>query len=347
VDAATGEKIRLQKAFVIGPIEDMTKTSARRLLRIRIEQELGLRADSRVTVQWFIEHRWKPLREGSWRESTRETNLWVFSHIIKRFGTVPLEDVDSVALQVWLNQLSKTHSGSLVKHVRIFLRSIFTEATEQDYVRKSPARLLRVPVLKHVEKPYLTREQVQRLLRVAQSLDRVLLRLLLVTALRPSELFALRWRSFDPKRKLLKIEESIYRGKIRAYTKTTNPDSRRELTVVFLPDVIVHDLVEWERIFPWRKDLCPIFSDSDGGYWWKENYQQRILNPLAQAAGIPKVNFQILRRSTATLAQNLGSPKDIAAILRHRKPDTAALHYTQQQDESVRDTAEKLAELLT
>ena len=41
------------------------------------------------------------------------------------------------------------------------------------------------------------------------------------------------------------------------------------------------------------------------------------------------------------------SPKDIAAIMRHRKPDTAAIHYTQQQDESVRGTGEKLAALLS
>jgi integrase len=101
----------------------------------------------------------------------------------------------------------------------------------------------------------------------------------------------------------------------------------------------------WRTEAPWQKDDDFIFS-GEGGFIWKENYQQRHLNPLAKAAGIPKLNFQMLRRTVATHAQSMGSPKDIAAILRHRKPDTAALHYTQQQDEAVRQTTEKLAELL-
>jgi integrase len=343
---ADGNKTRMQKAFAIGSVADLTKSAARRLLLVRIEQELGLKADSRVTVQWFVEHRWQPLHEGSWRESTRATNLWVLSHIVKRFGTTAIENVDSVALQVWLNHLAKSHSGSLVRHVRIFLKSIFVEAVEQDFVRKSPARLLRIPQLKPVVKPFLTREQIQALLSHAKGMDRVLLRLLLVTALRPSELFALYWAAFKPKKKLLKIAQSVYRGKLRDYTKTTDASSRQELLVVFLPDVIVQDLLQWAKDTPYKGDDRPIFPDKWGDLWWKENYQQRRLNPLAKAAGIPRVNYQILRRSTATHAQGLGSPKDIAAILRHRTPDTAALHYTQQQDESVRDTAEKLAEML-
>ncbi len=346
LDAATGAKVRQQKAYVIGPVDRMTKAAARRALRVRIEQELGLRADSRVTLQYFIEHRWQPLREGTWRDSTRSTNLWILSHIKERFGTTPIEDADSVALQTWLNQLAKTHSGSLVKHVRHFLRSIFDEAAEQDYVRKSPARLLRIPVLKPVAKPFLTQPQIHKLLKTAKGVDKLLLRVMLVTALRPSELFALRWASFDAKKRLLKIEESIYRGKVRQFTKTTNKDSSKELQVVFLPDILVKELEDWRKETVYEEDHYPIFPASEGQPIRSENYQHRTLNPLRKAAGLPKLNFQTLRRTVATHAQSMGSPKDIAAVLRHSRPDTAAVHYVQQQDVSVRTTTDKLAAML-
>jgi len=39
--------------------------------------------------------------------------------------------------------------------------------------------------------------------------------------------------------------------------------------------------------------------------------------PLAEKLGVPKVNFQILRRTMATQAQSMGSVKDIQAHLRH------------------------------
>jgi integrase len=348
LDADSGEKVRQQKAFVIGPVDGTTKAAARRVLRERIEQELGLRSDSRVTVQWFVEHRWKPLREGSWRDSTKATNEHLLRLITGRFGTVAPEDADAVELQQWINELARKKSKSLVLHVRIFLKSIFAEAVEQDYVRKSPARLLRVPSgLKQGIKTYLKKEQIKALFGAAKGMDRVLLRVLLVTGLRPSELFALQWRDLDLDHKYLRVVRSIYRGKVRDYTKTTNQDSAKELTRVFLPDSIVAELRTLREKTAHNHNEDFVFASEYGMAVWKENYQQRVLTPLARDAGIPKVNFQILRRTVATLAQRLGSPKDIAAIMRHRKPDTAAIHYTQQQDESVRSTAEKLAALLS
>jgi hypothetical protein len=46
-------------------------------------------------------------------------------------------------MQARLNELAKERSSSAVKHCRIFLCSICTEAVGQDYLRKNPARLLR------------------------------------------------------------------------------------------------------------------------------------------------------------------------------------------------------------
>jgi integrase len=100
-----------------------------------------------------------------------------------------------------------------VKHCRIFLRSILEEAAEQDFLRKNPARL-RIPLLKPVTEFYLTIPQIQKLLKAAKPNLRnyMLLRLGLVTALRPSELFMLIWRCLAAQQKLLRTEETIYRG---------------------------------------------------------------------------------------------------------------------------------------
>lgn len=364
VDSTTGEKKRQQKSYVVGAVESMTKAEARRALRTKIEQELGLRSDSRVNLKWFIEQRWQPLRESTWRKSTKDTNVWVLSHIIERFGTVPLEDADPVALQLWLNQLAKTHSGSLVRHVRIFLKSIFAEAVEQDYMLKNPARLLRIPVLKAVKKPFLTQEQIKKLLGASKGMDKIILRLLLTTGLRPSELFALEWRHFDAKHKLLHITQSLYRGELRDFTKTTDTNSGQALTQVFLPQEIVTDLVAWRTVqTEFKSDTDFIFhNDMNGDTIWKENWQQRNLNKIVCRAfhdgkcaeadnpcsgeGVPKVNFQVLRRTVATHVQGMGSAKDTQTMLRHTKPDTAQINYVQPVEDSVRSTVDKLAATL-
>jgi integrase len=352
-NSITGERKRQQKAFVLGFCSEMTKTQARIALRSRIETELALAAPGTEkselkqspspTLAWFIENRWTPLREGTWRGNTPVANRYFFSHIIKRFGSEPLDRIDAVTLQVWLNALAKTYSGSVVRHVRLYLKSFFVEAVEQDYIRKSPARHLRLPVVKSPAKPVLSQDEIKRLLDVAHGKYRLLLRVELATALRPSELFALRWKSFDPQKNLLRITESVYRRKIRPFTKTTDSESDSRLLRVYLPFVLVEELKNWRNGEP---DHAFIFSNHNGNPMERDNCHHRVFKTLAKNAGIPKLNFQILRRTVATHLQWLGSPHDIAGVMRHTKPNTAAEHYIQVVDESVRQAAERLASVL-
>jgi len=219
-----------------------------------------------------------------------------------------------------------------------------TEATEQDYVRKNPARLLRVPKVKAVKKTYLSVEEIRALLKAAmwQARERTLLTVMLVAPFRPSELFALKWKCFDSKCSTLTIAETIYRGMTRPYTKTTEEGDLDHVTV-FLPEAAMIALLKWHSESECTAPDDYIFPNKEGGYCHKENYQKRVLTPLAKMAGIPKLNFQILRRTVATHAQHLGSPKDISVIMRHKKVETAQQHYIQMIDETVKQAVEKLS----
>jgi integrase len=82
---------------------------------------------------------------------------------------------------------------------------------------------------------------------------------------------------------------------------------------------------------------------ADGGFLLKENYSKRVLKELAERAGIPLLNFQVLRRTVATHAQHLGSLKDVQTIMRHKQAQTTANIYIQTIDKTVRTTGELLA----
>jgi hypothetical protein len=62
-----------------------------------------------------------------------------------------------------------------------------------------------------------------------------------------------------------------------------------------------------------------------------DNYRFQVLEPLAEALGVPKLNFQVMRRTMAMQAQKMESVKDIHAHLRHLRPDTTAKEYMQEQ----------------
>ena len=160
-------------------------------------------------------------------------------------------------------------------------------------------------------------------------------------ALRPSELFALRWRSFDDRNTLM-ITETVYRGELRPYGKT--PGS---LTKVYLPDGLTAELQSWKVE---SGDVSPadfIFPNADGGFLLVTNYRNRVLKPLAERLGIEKLNFQILRRTMATQAQNMGSVKDIQAHLRDAWPDTTANEYMQALPASVQQMVGSVYSMLT
>lgn len=122
--------------------------------------------------------------------------------------------------------------------------------------------------------------------------------------------------------------------------KTTEQGEVQRLAV---PEMAVNALAEWHSQSDRTSDNDFIFPNSDGGFLSKENYQQRVLNDLAERADIPKLNFQVLRRTVATHAQHLGSPKDIATILRHKQVETAQEHYMQVIEETVKKTGDRLA----
>ena len=68
---------------------------------------------------------------------------------------------------------------------------------------------------------------------------------------------------------------------------------------------------------------------------------------LAEEVQLKKLNFQVLRRTIATLAQTNGSVRDVQGILAHTKADTTANVYMQQIDEGVKQTRDAIYAELT
>ena len=322
----------------LGLKSQMTKFAAREALRAEITkqtgQNLGGRVlnDSSVTLAWFVRNRYFPLRQGDWRpETAKEKKSQIELDLLTKFGEVALDSMDRFVLQTHLNDLVDRFSQDRVKQARSYIKSIFDEAIEQEFLMRDPTRKLKIPKnLRPKDKRVLTWEQLRSILDLAGRRDRVLLMLDITGALRPSELFGLRWRSFD-NRNTLSITETVYRRQIRPFGKT-----KKSLGDIHLPDGLAAELLQWKRECPDASPDAFIFPNQKGGAMDTGNYRNRVLNPLAEKLGIPKLNFQILRRTMATRAQKMGSVKDIQAHLRHAKADTTANEYMQELPESVK-----------
>jgi integrase len=86
----------------------------------------------------------------------------------------------------------------------------------------------------------LTWDQLRLALSKLNLRDRILLELDMTNALRPSELFAFRWKRFDYRASTLTVAETVYKGKIRDWGKT-----KKSLTVIHIPRQLADDLQAW------------------------------------------------------------------------------------------------------
>jgi integrase len=324
----------------------MSKSQAREKLEDEIAK-LGGRStgdqsvvNGAVTFEWFVKNRYLPLKEGDWREETAKVKKYLIrADLVDAFRDYRLENFDKVILQTHLNQLAKIHSKDRVLQIRSYMRAIFAEAVDQDFIPKDPARTVKPPAnLREVDKTTLSWDQLRAALEMLGDIsirDWILMKLDMSNALRPSELFPLRWRCFLEGTRILDIQETVYKGKVRTFGKT-----KGSLAKVPIAEVLATEIVEYrEECRKKSKDTSPdafMFPGRFGGPMDSSNYRHRILHKLARELELPKLTFQVIRRTIATLGKTKGHVKDIQGMMRHSKASTTTDVYMQSLEPEVR-----------
>lgn len=159
----------------------------------------------------------------------------------------------------------------------------------------------------------------------------------MTNALRPSELFALKWKCFDCEPSVMSVTGTVYKGITRPWGKT-----KKSLSVIHIPQILALDLKA-------RKSECPdpspeafIFPNQAGNLMDTDNYRKRVLRRLARDLNLPKLTFQVIRRTIAMLAQKKGTVKDVQGLMRHSRTATTTDVYMQEIPESVQATVNSI-----
>lgn len=345
-DPVTNQERTDRVTVILGHRSKMSKSEAREALQREIAKQNGqpgsgnrIMNDGSVTFGWFVKNRFIPLKEAAWKEETAKTKkLLIERDLVDDLGEIPLENFDKFSLQVHMNKLAQTRSKDRVLQMCAYLRDIFAEAADQDFLAKDPARKVKVPSqLRETDTTTLTWDQLRRALAELDLKDRILLELDMTNALRPSELFALKWRCFDQRASSMSVTETVYKGKIRPWGKT-----RRSLSAVHIPRGLAVDIEKWRGRCPDSSPDAFIFPNQDGGFLDTDNYRKRVLRKLAVKLELPKLTFQVIRRTIATLAQKKGTVKDVQGLLRHSRAATTTDVYMQEIPESVQATVNSI-----
>jgi integrase len=348
VSAEGSPEKRLRRKKVLGKCTELTKGAAEDRLRDLIREDKPPACDSTFEQmsKWYLK-----TNEGRWSKRWCQTVDGLFRlHINPKIGARPAGKIKRSEIQQVINTIAASpecRSGSIVAKCVTHIRGVFNLAIDDELLERNPALKLDMPPTRPASERFLTLEECQLLLQVAQitsQRDYVILRIFMVCGLRPSELFALRLN--DVTAGALRIDQTVIAYEVKDQTKTEGSKAS-----VPLPPDLEDELRDYIR------DECVVdflFPTSVGTALSPDNYLDRVLKKLGVLAKIDLkkrvaknrsgevtetvtsgLNHQVLRRTTGTHFQKHGKIKDTQALLRHSNPTTTLKHYQKTMEESL------------
>jgi integrase len=250
---------------------------------------------------------------GSGRDSVREHTRREYRRLLATCALryfdreVRLRDLDRPAVQGFVDWLTSRpgRNGRLcdrsVANALTPLRAALDAAVAASVLEQNPADGVVLPrrrggrAWEFMERRFLTREELARLLDEVPPKWRSLFDLLAVTGLRISEAIALRWSDLelDSRRPRLRVSRAIVRGVVGA------PKSRHGARPVPLPCELAVTLRA--RRPPAAVDDALVSPGRDGEPADVGNLRRRVLVPAAERAGLSGVGFHTLRHTCASL----------------------------------------------
>ena len=139
------------------------------------------------------------------KPSTRKAVRWVLNaQLLPTFGSLPLDQITRADVTRWFDEYSRTAPGG-ANHALSVLRRILNHAVECEHLQTNPARSVKRNPRPKLTR-FLSREEISRLHRVLDRYGRArpsraqqadVIRLLLLTGCRRSEILTLRWQNVD------------------------------------------------------------------------------------------------------------------------------------------------------
>ena len=218
-------------------------------------------------------------------------------------------------------------SKSVVDHLRWDLNAVFKMASEDNLVQGNPAGSLVTP--KEAAKPVkrrMSKQAVQMALSVLDLRERLVFLLAVLVGMRPGEIFVLRWGRVDAG--MIEVAERVYRG------LPDEPKTDRGKRQAAVPPNLVAEIERWRELSGDTSSDSLVFPSEKGTYLSRDNFLRRNIRAKLEKVGLGWVNFQVLRRTQASLGHKEGVDPKVAADQRGHAIGVAIDTYTQSDLES-------------
>jgi integrase len=316
-----------RKSRVLGLVKEMTKSKARDEVA-KIVAELKAKTETNGRV-WcfgeFVDKVFFPYYSRKWKASTRGSTMNRISlHLVADLRDRELSGLKRDELQDLLDLKAgkESLSFSTVDHLRWDLKQIFDMAVAEGHILRNPALLLFTPKeAKMARREVMTAAEVQTCFRVLGPRERLIAKLAILAGMRPGEIFALTWGEMTST--YANIRQRVYRGVI------DTPKTEQSFRKAALSEGLLHEIEDWRKLAPSTAAHAWVFPSERMTPMAKENVWRRWIGPKLEKAGLGWVNFQVMRRTHASLMSDLGVEGKLVADQLGHSLDVNQNVYTQ------------------
>ena len=303
-----------RRVHKLGRVSDMTKSEAReKLAGILRPLNAADASDSGQTFRTFVESVFLPFYRRKWKRSTRMTTEHrIQFHLIQQFGEHRLVEITHDEMQAFLDMKASNLSFSTVDHLKWDLVAILRMAASEGHTRRNPAQLLFTPrECKVGVGRVMNRKEVTHLFDILGLRERLIVKFALIGGMRPGEIFAL--RRGDVTVTSANVSQRVYRGNF------DTPKTKKSIRLAALSGGVARELGDWLKASPDTGPAGWLFpSEKADRPVWKDALWRRHVRPHLKDNGLAWVNFQVLRRTHASLMREKGvDPKVVADQLGH------------------------------
>jgi len=268
---------------------------------------------------------------------------YVRDYLIKRFGEASADDIKALEIQRWLKSLNEVDglAWPTISKIRGIMLRIFKIGLRHELVTKNPVEHLETRSKSTYRAIIITPDQTLAVLRsLPSSLHFALVLTCAATALRASEILALRWSDMLWGEGRIRISKRWAKGK-DGERKTDASDG-----YVPLHTVLAGHLRAWHMQTPYAKPMDFVFPSMRAKGkkpLYASSFVADYLRAAAKAAGVriedgQRFGLHNLRHSLSNWLVNKAKvePKTVQGILRHSKIQTTLDLYTQEDSEETR-----------
>jgi integrase len=319
-----------------------TKGEAEQALRRAIEEHQKSPAAERTmpTFGEFFE-RWHAAASRDWSASTVERTYELGQYAVRLFGSVPLDQLDTMRLADELARLAD-HGGrttkehpegkplapKTVRHIAFAVQQCLEQAVDWDLIPKNPMKKVKKPKVPRRRPKVVDKSGFDALLRQTAGLAVwPVIVLGMATGMRRGELLALQWTDIDFDRATLEVSKSLEETKKHGLRiKGTKSGEVRRFSV---PADVLDMLRDHKREQDHQREMCGdgyanldlVFWRPDGHYYNPDKLGVRIRRAM-QTAGLAGVSLHSLRHSHASELLSQGAPiTAVAERLGHASPN--------------------------